>query len=214
MPRVINTKKLKYLETGARRDDWFSFIFHVIIAPPCDDPLSDDDERNMVFMVGEPTQYQRLPNVGPGGGLPRATPGVILWWKNIASGKMKEIQFIFWPNETTNTLTVVVADHKERGAASSLVIHEVTGDLPAYQIPHTKTMIGPFVERIDRTTPMVFYAGELQGKFPYGLTDGYFYGFYSAWYTTIENLIKYLRFSGQNTYFAGVYMYSRRLDTV
>lgn len=213
MPRVINTKKLKYLETGARRDDWFSFIFHV--NNPYRPHLAtirypDDDERNMVFMVGEPTQYQRLPNVGPGGGLPRATPGVITGGKYIASGKMKEIQFIFWPNETTNTLTVVNAgrSNKERGAASSLVIHEVTGDLPACQIPHTKTMIGPFVERIDRTTPMVFYAGELQGKFPYGLTDGYFYGFYSAWYTTIENLIKYLRFSGQNTYFAGVYMYS------
>lgn len=212
-PRIIKRKGLAYLETGPRRDDWFSTSFKVknlyrphlaVVSYP------DDDERNMVFMIGEPTSYNRLANVGFGGGLPRATPGVFTGGDLATSGKMKEFKFVFWPNEIRSTLTVVNSgrSHKDRGAASNVKIYEIEGDLPALDIVPTKAMIGPFVERIDRVTPMTFYAGDLKGKFPYALADGYQHGYYSAWYTTIENLIKYLRFTGQNTYFAGIYMYS------
>jgi hypothetical protein len=118
---------------------------------------------------------------------------------------------VFWPNSTDGTITVVNAGRSRQGRAAigKVRIYEIEGGLPALEfdpLPGDR-FIGPYLERIDRTIPRIFYTGPLEAQFPYALLDGYFNGYYAAWYQTIANFIRYLRFTGQNTCFAGIYMY-------
>lgn len=203
------------LELPAQRSAWCSVKFNTgqLYKPHLVEiEYPDGDSRSMLFVVAEDSRFPNLRNIGNGGGIARLTTGVFTEEKSTTRTAIK--RFIYWPNKNDATLTIINTGRSyiNRGAISSLTVYEIENDLPAFTIPlqdKKDVFVGPFVERVDRTTPRLFYGGELEAKFAHNLMmRSYFSGYYNAWYTTISNLIKYMRFSGQNTYYAGIYMYS------
>ncbi len=202
------------LELSPMRTGWCSIKFkigklykpHLIeVEYPQNKPI------NMVFVVSEKSRFPNINNIGKGGGIVRLSTGISI--KGNSGRSMKTSRFIYWPNRKNATFTVVNSGRNfiDRGEVKSITVSQITNDLPAFSIPITdnkNSFVGPFVERVDRTTPRLFYGGILGAKFSHELMGyGYFSGYYNAWYSTISNLIKYMKFSGQNTYFAGIYMY-------
>ena len=214
-PRIIKSATGDYVETAAYKGAWLSFKYKIknLYVPHLAEieyPLGHD--RNMDFVVAEGVPYTNLRNVEPSSGVQRSIGGVYTEKQPQRESERGVFRLLFWPNRHEGTITVVNGGRLkglQRGAMASVKIYEIQDDLPA--VDHMEiagdTFFGPFSERIDRTIPRVFYAGDLGAKFPYLLVDGYFDGYYKAWYDTIANLIRYLRFRGQNTYFAGIYMY-------
>lgn len=201
-----------FLVTGEQKGDWISFQFsngHVYQPHLIEVEYPADTTRTAVFLVAEGTEYRRLNNVGPDGGIPRVAPGFYTD-KGRAETERHSEYFLYWPNQEQATLTVVNAGRSGDPAAIVRArIYEIKGGLPAFGLGLDKgaPFVGPFIERIDRSVPRVFYAGPEEAKFSYDLLDGGFVGQYRAWYQAISNLIQFLRFTGQNTYFAGIYMY-------
>jgi len=56
---------------------------------------------------------------------------------------------------------------------------------------------------------MTFYSGENSFKFASTFVDQPHRGWYKDWYNTMDNLIRYMRFTGENMIIAGIYMYNR-----
>jgi len=213
-PRLTKYADETFVETGANKGAWLSFKYRLdnVLRPHLVEiDYPDDRDRNMVVVVGEDSLYRNLNNIGADGGVRRSVAGFYTGGGLETSGHKKGFKFMFWPTRREGTVTAVNCGRsgRDRASVGTIKISEVLGELPALeqsQIP-SNVLVGPFVERLDRTTPRVFYAGNLEAKFPYDLVDGYFDGYYGVWYETIANLIRYLRFTGQNTYFAGIYMY-------
>lgn len=213
-PRTAKSGGFEFVETASHRNAWLSFKYsikniHVPHLAVIEYPV--DRERNSVFVLGEGTAYRNLGKIGANGGVPRSVGGA--YTENIqdAGPVAASFRMLFWPNQKRGTITLVNAGrrHQDRAAMGRVKIYEITNGLPALdpsRVPQDK-FIGPYSERIDRTIPRVFYSGPLEAQFPYVLLDGYFNGYYAAWYNTIANFIRYLKFTGQNSFFAGVYMY-------
>lgn len=214
-PRIRENSGVQFVETATHRNAWLSFKYKIenmhvphlaVIAYPV------DRELNSVFVLGEGTAYQNLGKIGVNGGVPRAVGGV--YTENIkdVDPAVGYFRMLFWPNQKHGTITLVNAGRRnqDRAAMGSVRIYEVNNGLPALETSRISQdkFIGPYAERIDRTIPRIFYSGPLEAKFPYDLLDGYFNGYYAAWYNTTANFIRYLKFTGQNTFFAGVYMYN------
>ncbi|MES9906388.1 MAG: hypothetical protein ABW168_27365 [Sedimenticola sp.] len=168
----------------------------------------EGDYRNMIFAVAEESRFNYVMNVGKSGAIVRLSTGVHT--SEAESTTTAYADFIYWPNNKNATFTIVNAGRAwlDRGAIRSVTVTELD-DLPAFenQIQNSNSYIGPFVERIDRSTPRLFYSGPLEARFSREIYNVEFPGYYQAWHNTISNLIKYLKYSGQNSYFAGIYMY-------
>ncbi len=214
--RMRTTGGNSYVETGPRKGDWLSFKYRIKnLYRPHVVELSypADTNRNMSVVVAEKNPFLHLRNLQPNGAVTRSVGGVYTSDGNRGNAGQGVFHLLFWPTQHEGTLTVITGARTKllrRGALSSAKIYEIEDELPALKPSAglSNRFFGPYSERIDRTLPRVFYAGELGAKFPYLLVDGYFDGYYTAWYQTISNLIRYLRFTGQNTYFAGIYMYN------
>lgn len=169
----------------------------------------EDGSRNMIFVVAEGSRFERVYNIGKGGAVVRLSTGVYTSEKNI--NKTSFADFFYWPNNKNATFTIVNAGRSwlDRGAITSVSISKLDHlpSLESYTNKNTNSYIGPFVERVDRTTPRLFYGGPLEARFTRELYNVEFPGYYQAWYNTINNLIEYMKYSGQNTYYAGIYMY-------
>ena len=167
-----------------------------------------DRHQNAIFVLSEDTRFTNLHQVRPGDAIVRLSSGTIT---DGPSGR-GVARYIYWPNRKNPVLTIVNAG---RGLLDAPVVdeirmYEIDDGLPAWTPPagsESDLMLGPFVERVDRTTARLFYDGPLEAKFTRDQIDGYFPGYYAAWFRTVANLVRYLRFSGQDTYYAGIYMY-------
>lgn len=201
-----------YVESGALRGDWMSFPFTVTNPgrPHIVEVYYPGGRSSMAFSVAEVPVSKRLRNIGPNTAVTRAAAGVFTESDTLRDPQV--FRFIFWPTKKYLTFNVVNTGKNkfERAAIKEVRVFEITNGLPAVAglEDDSNIMIGPFAERIDRAVPRLFYAGGLGNRFPAKLVDANFDGFYTAWYETFRNLIMYLRFTGQNTYFAGLYMYN------
>ena len=213
-PRVDkgNSAESGFVESGAIRGDWISLPFTIVNTgrPHVVEVHYPAGRRNMSFSVAEIPENKRLRNIGPNTAVARATAGVFTESKSSRGSQV--FRFVFWPTKKELTFNVVNTGRSklERAAIEEVRVYEITNELPAVtDLPDSDgVMIGPFSERIDRSLPRVFYAGALGNRFAASLADAKFDGFYTSWYETFRKLIMYLRFTGQNTYFAGLYMYN------
>ncbi len=168
----------------------------------------EGDYRNMIFTVAEGSRFKNIMNVGKGGAIVRLSTGVHT--SEAKTITTSSADFIYWPNHKNATFTIINAGRAwlDRGAIQRITITELE-DLPALDnhTQNSNAFIGPFIEQVDRTTPRLFYSGPLEARFSREIYNVAFPGYYQAWQNTISNLIKYLKFSGQNSYFAGIYMY-------
>ncbi|MFC2087228.1 hypothetical protein ACFLSA_03580 [Bacteroidota bacterium] len=129
------------------------------------------------------------------------------------SNKLKKLHLLFWPNSRIGSIYICNVDGgKEPAAAASITFYEITNGLPALRIKDAGDhLIGPHTERGNFTLASTYYSGKLGTHFVknLGLLDHP--GFYHNWYVTTENLIKCMRFSGQNLYLSGHFMYNSTL---
>jgi len=198
--------------TGKHANDWVSVKFSVenVYKPHLIKiRYPSGTKRNMSFIVAEKSADEVFRNQKIGSGFVRASSGV---YTDVSPSEEGVEYMIFWPSHKEQTFTLVNAGGRldDVAAISDITIYEVQDGLPSFHNGSRNGrvgLIGPFVERIDRVLPRVFYAGSQKEKFPYQYLDGPSHGYYAAWYITIRNLITYLRYSGQNTLFAGIYMY-------
>jgi len=130
------------------------------------------------------------------------------------AGKLVRERFVVFPGNAWGT--VMIANGNMDGgspAVSAIRVYEVVNNLPKLKVNNVVEgrLMGSWAEATTRIIPTF-----LNGT-PGPIRDNYFAsGFrseiwFQEWYRTIENLIKWLRFSGQNTFYLGVYMYNNGL---
>jgi|GEM_PF-3067805 len=145
-------------------------------------------------------------------GLTRGEAAVMCVDDHPRSNKMKKLHILYWPNEEEEGIHIWNLDGPAPAAASRITVYEITNDIPALRIADAgDRLIGYHTERGDYTMAHTYYAGPMGAYFPWlliGPWAGFDHAeFYRNWHTTTENMIKRMRFSGQNMYFMGHFMY-------
>ena len=183
------------------------FVPHlVVIEWPDDAPrsfLSHVVEANTMFPKGY--YYYQI------GGFQRGDAGwVSVDDHPVRTNQMRKLRFIYWPNEEEAAIHIwnLALTGGAPAAASRITVYEITNDLPALRIADAgDRMIGYHTERGPYTMAATYYAGPIGAFFSYKLAGIDHPEFYRNWYTTTENFIKCMRFSGQNMYLMGHFMY-------
>lgn len=130
------------------------------------------------------------------------------------SNEMKKLHILFWPIAEQGSIHITnVGDIESAAAMSRVTIYEITNDLPALNVVQADPdrMIGYHTERGPVTMSGTYYAGPLGGYFRTHLGAKRHPGFLRNWFITTENWIKRMRFTGQNLYLMGQFMYQGTL---
>lgn len=129
------------------------------------------------------------------------------------TNRMRKLHVLYWPNEEEAAVHIWHYGGRTPTAVARITVYEIANGLPALRIRGGgDRMIGFHSERGPWTMASTYYAGPMGAAF-------WFHGrgamdhpeFYRNWYTTTENMIKFMRFSGQNLYVMGQFMYSSYL---
>ncbi len=213
IPSPIRETKLgKYRETGKGCYDWFGFavkLEHLYQPHLVEVEIPDDKERIMSVRVVEMSgTAQGLRNDGSGyRGWGINAPGVYTGIDHPLTYKMIKLRFIIYPKVPVTGFIFMNQMGGLRAAVSKIRIYWIRNGLPALKIGSPSyRLTGQHTERIT-IIPHTFYAGEDDFKFCVNLSEHMHRGFYKDWYNSIENLIKYMRFTGENMIIAGIYMY-------
>jgi len=216
--RVVERPYGTYRESGSGGWDGFGYTFSVekLYRPHLVEVEYPDDQRRMMMVkvfsswnrgaLGNPGAYdwdwsweqRKYSGVETGGG---ALP---------VSNAYKKLYLIFMPdgNREVNTVQVMTEFPGMRAAARRITVYEID-EVPALEVPDTRDrLFGMFVER-EHLMPSTFYSGRFGGGFK--MYENSYKDTLTRlrdWYDTIENLVKYLKYSGQNLYIPGYYMYT------
>lgn len=125
---------------------------------------------------------------------------------------VRKAHVLYWPNEEDAAIHLWNYDAKAPAAASRIRVYEIANDLPALRVRDAgDRLIGYHSERGPATCLVTYYAGPMGSEFFDNRGSRDHPEFYRNWQTTLENLIKKMRFSGQNLYVPGQFMYSSYL---
>lgn len=213
IPAPIKTKSFgKYRETGSFYYDFISWKFEVKnIGKPhlIEIDYPDDADRAIAVSVTENTCYNYICNDRGERGWPCVASGVYTGFEYPVSNKMKTLRMVYYPSMKVETINIATARAGIPAAVSKVRIYEIKNDLPALKVASKKfRLTGIHTERISQL-PFTFYTGESDCLFKAQMALYPYRGFYKAWYITTRNLIKYMRFCGENMLIGGVYMYNR-----
>ena len=176
----------------------------------------DDAPRGILVQVYEPTGMFPEGAAHKVGGFQRGETAVVsIEDQPVRSNRMQKLHIIYWPNEEEAAIHVwnawgfpPVPGYLAPAAVSRISVYEITNDLPALRVAEAgDRMIGYHSERAN-ILPSVFYAGPVGAWFHHWSAGVDHPEFYRDWYTTAENMIKLMRFSGQNMYLLGHFMYT------
>ncbi|MBI3947024.1 MAG: hypothetical protein HY321_13955 [Armatimonadetes bacterium] len=169
----------------------------------------DDAPRSFLSHVVEGTTMLPDAYKFKMGGFQRGDAGMVSVEEQPArTNRMQKLHLLYWPNEEEASIHFWNLGLKAPPAVSRIIVHEITNDLPALRITDAgDRMIGYHTERGPWTMTANFYAGPLGAFFNYMLAEIDHPEFYRNWYATTENMIKFMRFSGQNMYLMGHFMY-------
>ena len=169
----------------------------------------DDAGRNFQAHVMEGTSMISKAWYDAIRGWARGEAAVIYDDKYPLSNKMQKLHFIYWPNEEEEAFHVFdLGQGKAPAAASRITVYEILNDIPALKIADAGDhLIGCHTERGPYTAAATYYTGPLGRWFVSRIAGVDHPEFYRNWYTTTENMIKRMRFSGQNLYQMGHFMY-------
>lgn len=202
---------------------WFAYRFKVdrLYTPHlCVVEWPDDAQRKFQVHVMEGTTMLPGGFYWTRGGWARGEAAVICTDARPRSMKMHKLRFVYWPNEEDEAVHIFDLGRSEKpAAAASVTVYEIMNDLPALKIVEPAPpeamkaegagvrLTGVHTERGPYTMSSTYYAGPLGRMFSYGWAGVQHPEFYRNWYTTTENMIKKMRFSGQNLYLMGHFMY-------
>ncbi|MFC2087636.1 hypothetical protein ACFLSA_05715, partial [Bacteroidota bacterium] len=178
----------------------------------------DDANRNFIIHIKEPgsgypsgEKYDRYRNAG----FQRSEAGLVMDHDRFParSNKMQKLHLLFWPNSKEGSIHICnIGGAENPSAAAKIAFYHIKNDLPALDIKDAgDRLIGPHTERGGESTASSYYSGKYGSYFTtnLGLVDHS--DFYANWYVTTQNLIKRMRFSGQNLYLMGHFMYNSTL---
>jgi hypothetical protein len=211
-PQITTGPMGSFLASGNQSGDLFSWKLEF---PNCRRPYlveidyPDDTDRIMGISLGGNSQYQRIRNDHGEASWPFAASGVYTGFQNPVSHRMRTLRMIVYPQLPVSTLEVVNLLAGSRAAVSRIRVFEITNDLPAIRFASPASRLtGVHAERITEI-PNTYYQGDMDRVFADGhsLCSYPFQGFYKTWYQTNVNLIKHMRFCGENTLVAGLVMY-------
>ena len=169
----------------------------------------DDAPRQFQVRIWEGTSMFAAAYFWKIGGLTRGDAAVMCIDEYPRTNKMQKMHIIYWPNEEEEAIHFFQIGGKAPPAASKISVYEITNDLPALKIADAgDRMIGYHTERGPVTMSQTFYSGPQGAWFPFYWAGVDHPEFYRDWYTTTENFIKRMRFSGQNMYLMGHFMYT------
>ena len=172
----------------------------------------DDAQRRFQVEIIEET-----PMFGPGRarhywGYGRGTGGVTCLPDHPRTNKMQKLYILYWPNEQEETILVQdPVGGKAPAAAARISIYEITNEIPALRIKDFQPgarLLGVHAERGPSNCTAFSYAGPLGAKFFDRSHCIWLPESYRNWYTNNLNLIKKMRFSGQNMFLMGQFMYT------
>ena len=211
---IRKTKLGAYRETGKGVYDWFGFgvkVEHPGEAYLAEVDVPDDAERIMSVRVVEMT--------GTAGGLCNDGRGLRGWGLSAAgvytgvehplTHSFRKLRFVFFPKTKAIGLICQTQMSGRRAAAGKVRLYRIKGGLPALRVPSPSyRYTGQHAERIS-CIPYTFFSGADDIKFCTNLCMHTHRGLYKNWYNTTENLIRYMRFTGENMIILGIYMYYR-----
>lgn len=178
----------------------------------------DDADRGILVQVYEPTSMlpwsSKWARPGFRAGCQRGETAIVCTDDHPRrTNRMQTLRLVYWPNEKDASVHIWNTHGADaRAAASRVTVYEIVNDLPALRIRDAgERMIGYHTERGPQTMTASYYAGPVGAWFSYGLAGNRHPEFYRNWYTTTENMIKRMRFSGQNAYLMGHFMYTGTL---
>ncbi|MBI3945258.1 MAG: hypothetical protein HY321_05020 [Armatimonadetes bacterium] len=170
----------------------------------------DDARRNFIVHLKEPGSIS-----SQNSGFQRSEAGLVTDDDRhpTRSNRMQKLHLLFWPNSEEGSIHVCnVGGGEAPAAAARITVYEIANDLPALRIADAGDhLIGPHTERGPWTMASNYYAGPLGAQFMQFLGPRDHPEYYRNWYTTTENWIKRARFSGQNLYLMGHFMYKGTL---
>ncbi|MBA3685450.1 MAG: hypothetical protein H0W72_09450 [Planctomycetes bacterium] len=168
----------------------------------------DDATRLINISVGANCEVEGdIPNDVGGRLWNKAGSGVYTGFEHPVSNTMKTLRLVYWPGERVGGITVTT-EHAEPAAVARIRVHEITNGLPALRRPFpAQRWTGRHTERLSLLAS-TFYAGEDGAAFTEHLRMWPHHGFYRNWYQANANMIRSMRFVGENLVVAGVHMYS------
>ena len=184
------------------------FVPHLVVVE-----WPDDADRAILAQVHEGTTMIPSAWVKANAGYQRCEASVICTDEHpVRTNRLQKLHLLYWPNEEEAAIHIWNASGgKAPAAAARITVYQIMNDLPALRIADAgERMIGYHTERGPFTMVTTYYAGPLGAFFGFkvpGWSMGNDPEFYRDWYTTTENMIKRMRFSGQNMYLMGHFMY-------
>lgn len=206
--RVVRDGDLTFRMTGVRtaalpERNWFSYGFKV-----------RDRRKPHVIVVDVPTIRATTMQVWCTTPYHRSICGTMCLYSSNGSWNrfpyplqpgLAQFSALIWPNYEENVVTIsdysvgmLPVDESEGAAAARIRVYEVDGVLPAAAVAHESgRLVGSHSERWDVIT----------SNFTGGPGSPIKYGYYEH-YRAMANLARYLRYRGDNFFWAGMHMYS------
>ena len=204
---IITKNDKMFRETNNRWASWFSYRIKIEKAQiPHMIEVEYLDDRECAFetrVTEKPLLYY-----GSGANTARNTVGVVAGGQTYPStGKIQSVKLVYYPRSVDATVDIVNLRAESCPAIHRIKIYEIL-DMPAVSIPNPSgRMFGSHSERVNITLDNFYDGDDAQFSIPFGTNLNYFHGALKRWYRTYENRIKYMRFSGENLAFVGLWMY-------
>ncbi|MCM8803792.1 MAG: LamG domain-containing protein [Candidatus Omnitrophica bacterium] len=140
--------------------------------------------------------------------LTRVATGIITGGIYKSDGKLKSFKTVYIPTGSSSWCAITFLNlYKNPIGIAKVNLYEIKDGLPKLPDLPNERLIGVYTEGGDVGLGTFGYnelAGEFTGKVPMER-------FYKEHYKAIENLIRYMRFTGENVYIFGVYRYRNAL---
>jgi len=133
-----------------------------------------------------------------------------------SSGKTAKERFIYFPSCSWGAVLIANLNMRGSSAVKSIRVYEIEGELPQVKINNEAKdrLFGYFPENPAIQIPYSYFTGDRNTINP---KDWKFFtvpglgsrNYGKIWYQSLENLIKWMRFSGNNCYYWDAHMYDR-----
>ena len=213
---VVEGKAGRYRESGADYYDWFGFAVKLdkLFEPYLlEVEIPDDADRIMsIRCVQMSGAAKTLCNDGSGRkGWPIGCAGPHLGVEYPNTDKMIPYRMIIWPKTPILGIEFMTQSVGLKAAAGKARLYRIRNGLPAAKCASPDyRLTGQHLERLN-LLPFNFYAGPDDFKFAVNsctMNRGY----WKNWYNTGANMVRYMRFAGENMVIAGIYMYHPEND--
>ncbi|MDD5708675.1 MAG: hypothetical protein PHR35_22395, partial [Kiritimatiellae bacterium] len=205
--RIVESPLGDYRETGAKSGSWMQYKIdvkpHRTYIVETDYP--DDADRATSVSIAEPNDPE---SAKPWGWL-RSPSGCASGTAFPIMNKKETFRFVYFSGDTTWATVNIMNPMPvwKAGAVTEIRLYELEGDLPKLDLPADNGRTLALYTESGNVAFSTLYTGrqfrkneESWGVFPDTI-------FYREWYGVAVNLVKYLRFTGQDGYVCGLYRY-------